>query len=782
MWANAIEAVFMRTASQQRSAHEIVRSNRQFSKRMLIEHLESRVFLSGTLLPTTSDVEFTTSSDHTVVDQPITITPTVVLDGISADSGTLNFYEDDPTKGTLVGHEDFTNSSIPTINIYPLGGNHLLYAAYTSGDVAIRSAPLPIQADKIQLFQTFSFRPELTTANNVVVNNSFVSSPIIPTGTLEVWDGDHKIASMNPPFGTLTLPPMPIGDYALTAHYSGDDNFMPHVTTPAYLIVTDPALPSVTPTGLLLTLSSHDIRLGDALSLQVGFLDPGYNQAKTTPIQIFDNGQLLGVVDGTGGTTQIALPQGLSRLTASYTGDATTAASTSDVEVLNIEPDAGIAGVVGEAPAFQQVAVSAQTIDPVSGAGSDVTGSVTTVGPAPASPAVTVATSAINGVAHYGQPLTISMSVSNAPNQDSVQFSDGAAPLQTAPFGPDGTAAFTTASATLGSHWFSAYDNSTVDGFLGSALRVLIKDDPAVSLNVDSSAANFGDADTLRAAVSSSVATPNGTVTFFDGQTPLGVAAVDSSGLAILITSTLSPGDHSMHARYNGDPLLFAGDSATTPIHIAAATGSPALTEDQKIVETLYAKLLQRTAELSGLTYWTQQIQSGASAQTVAQQIMDSREYRTNAVDHFYLNYLGRHAEAAGLNYWLDALASGRSIESVRCGILASQEYFDLQGDDMNTWIGAMYRNYLERTSADREVSLWRQISDNMSRQQISDAIASSPEADAVRVGSYYEVYLHRDVDSLGLNAWTSLLSTGQMDDAVIAGIVSSIECVQEQS
>jgi hypothetical protein len=47
--------------------------------------------------------------------------------------------------------------------------------------------------------------------------------------------------------------------------------------------------------------------------------------------------------------------------------------------------------------------------------------------------------------------------------------------------------------------------------------------------------------------------TPTGTVNFFDGKTSLGQAALNSSGIATLSTSTLGVGTHSITARYNGD-------------------------------------------------------------------------------------------------------------------------------------------------------------------------------------------------------------------------------------
>jgi large repetitive protein len=47
--------------------------------------------------------------------------------------------------------------------------------------------------------------------------------------------------------------------------------------------------------------------------------------------------------------------------------------------------------------------------------------------------------------------------------------------------------------------------------------------------------------------------TPTGTVTFFDGAASLGAMTLDAGGQASLTTNTLSPGTHTIKARYDGD-------------------------------------------------------------------------------------------------------------------------------------------------------------------------------------------------------------------------------------
>jgi len=72
-----------------------------------------------------------------------------------------------------------------------------------------------------------------------------------------------------------------------------------------------------------------------------------------------------------------------------------------------------------------------------------------------------------------------------------------------------------------------------------------------ITLAVSTSSAVFGQQVTLTATVTANSGTPTGTVTFFDGSTPLGEAPLDPNGQAAL---TLPPGVgvHSLHASFAG--------------------------------------------------------------------------------------------------------------------------------------------------------------------------------------------------------------------------------------
>src|SRR5262249_2083138 len=68
--------------------------------------------------------------------------------------------------------------------------------------------------------------------------------------------------------------------------------------------------------------------------------------------------------------------------------------------------------------------------------------------------------------------------------------------------------------------------------------------------------------------------TPSGTVTFLDGSTLLGYAALDAVGQATLTTSALAPGVHNITVVYGGDLRFSDSSSAPLPEVIQLATNT----------------------------------------------------------------------------------------------------------------------------------------------------------------------------------------------------------------
>ena len=113
--------------------------------------------------------------------------------------------------------------------------------------------------------------------------------------------------------------------------------------------------------------------------------------------------------------------------------------------------------------------------------------------------------------------------------------------------------------------------HETLFGFQQSApptVSVSASDDPV-----------FGQSTTLTATVATSIeggAAPTGTVAFFDGTTYLGDADLNTSGVAEIVTTSLSAGDQEIRAIYEGDSNYSSGFGTTT----VNVSGPPQLTID----------------------------------------------------------------------------------------------------------------------------------------------------------------------------------------------------------
>jgi len=112
----------------------------------------------------------------------------------------------------------------------------------------------------------------------------------------------------------------------------------------------------------------------------------------------------------------------------------------------------------------------------------------------------------------------------------------------------------------------------------------------------------FGQQVTLTATVTGNA--PTGSVTFFDGATPIGTGSVSGSGLATLSTSALAIGSHAITASYGGDSNNLASSSAA----LVQAVGLPA---DSIHLRQMQMLATRQSAQISG------QAISGATSEAI---------------------------------------------------------------------------------------------------------------------------------------------------------------------
>ncbi len=213
--------------------------------------------------------------------------------------------------------------------------------------------------------------------------------------------------------------------------------------------------------------------------------------------------------------------------------------------------------------------------------------------------------------ATFGQPLTFTANLSAAaPGAGTpggtVQFLVDGQDLGT-PVAVSGGTATTTDAAPLnpGPHVLSVITSGDPD-FAGTTASTnfsvgLI---PTMTSLSGPSTSNFGQTVTLTASVAPAQAGPapvSGIVSFFDGSTLLGTAAVvvsGSSNQAQLTVSNLAPGPHSVTASYSGDANFAGSTSSVLPLTVGREATVLTVTPAQ-IAEQLLLNKLPITQQLT---------------------------------------------------------------------------------------------------------------------------------------------------------------------------------------
>ena len=235
-----------------------------------------------------------------------------------------------------------------------------------------------------------------------------------------------------------------------------------------------------------------------------------------------------------------------------------------------------LARAAGETVAGSPYAISQGTLAADSNYTIHFTGSSLSI--TPATPGVTVSA---RGGTYTGAPITATATVTGVDGTAAASL-EGVTPTLTyyAGSGTSGTDLGAAAPSAVGTY-------TVVASFPGSAdyaptqsapatfviAPVITRSTAAVALTSSASTAVFGQAVTFVATVSSSAGTTGGTVTFFDGTTPLATVTLNGSGQATLSVNSLALGSHAITATYNGAAgLPGPSSSATTESVRPAAT------------------------------------------------------------------------------------------------------------------------------------------------------------------------------------------------------------------
>jgi autotransporter-associated beta strand protein len=363
-----------------------------------------------------------------------------------------------------------------------------------------------------------------------------------------------------------------------------------------------------------------------------------------------------------------------------------------------------------------------------------------------------------------------------------VTFSEGTTTLGNGTLDNNGRATFQTSTLAVGSHTITATYNGSTSFPRNTSVPLTQTVGQATTSTVVTSSLNpssLGQSVTFTATVtpvSPATGAPTGTVSFLDGPITIGTATL-SNGKATFSTSTLSgPSSHSITAVYSGD-TGFTGSTSAVLVQTIVPPAPPNL--NQNYVTQLYHDLLKRSPDAGGLTFWTGLLnQNQATLNQVALGFVNSPEFRMREVQDAYQQYLHRSVDPTGLTSWTQYLSQGHTLEQLQAQIAASPEYLQRRaGGNTNNYLATLFMDAFNRPLDQAGRAMFGGDFERSNvRRKVAERIFSTNEYRQDLVQSYYQRFLNRSADSVGLNASVAALQNGVRGESLIAVIVSSPE------
>jgi Bacterial Ig-like domain (group 3) len=369
------------------------------------------------------------------------------------------------------------------------------------------------------------------------------SGTAAPTGTLILFDGTTQAGSQ--PVSTSAAASFAVtnataGTHSYTVQYSGDTVYATSTSTAVQVTVNKDTSKTA------LSSSAASVNMNGSVTLTATISNTSATSLSPTGTVTFLNGSTtIGTAALSNGvavltTSAVAATAGSYTLTAQYGGDG------------NFNPSSG-------------------------------TASLTVTNPAPIS--TSVAASASQGTVAAGSGYTISATLNKssgtaAPTGTLILF-DGTTQAGSQPVSTSAAASFAVTNATAGTHSYTVqYSGDTVYATSTSAaFQVTVnKDTSKTALSSSAASVNMNGSVTLTATISATSATslsPTGTVTFLNGSTTIGTAAL-SNGVAALTTSAVAAtaGSYTLTAQYGGDGNFNSSVSSALTLTVIAPSFS----------------------------------------------------------------------------------------------------------------------------------------------------------------------------------------------------------------
>lgn len=281
-----------------------------------------------------------------------------------------------------------------------------------------------------------------------------------------------------------------------------------------------------------------------------------------------------------------------------------------------------------------------------------------------------------------------------------------------------------------------------------------------------------------------------------DGYAPKGQPTiVEVNGETQIIVQYLREGSGSQNGRDAGDNLVITGYGTGTALGTAdwpqfgqnsANTGSAETYWDgakwmAPWLSAVYEDLLNRTADDSGVTYWSSRLASDLSKGDLANQFSLTDEWLGVVVDDLYLSILDRGPDASGRAYWIGQLRAGKPTADVVSSFFSSSEYFASVGGTNPLFVDALYQGILDRGPDASGKSYWvERLDAGTPRGDLSILVYTSYESGGRRVDSLYASLLNRAPDAGGRDYWANYLTAG--DEIALAALLVGSEEYQTRA
>ena len=494
-------------------------------------------YLAGTSASSTENVLIATttttvsaSATSAFYGQPVTLTAGIQPQYGGNVTGPVYFYDGGQALGATTPSN---NSAVFVVSNLAVGSHNL--TAYYMGDANTYSSgsggsPVALTVNPSATTTTLTSSPNPSSYGQTVALTFNIKPAYgtLTTGQISFFDGSTLITTVNTAVNSQIGILLAAGTHSITAQYLGTSNYLASTSAPVTQTVNQ------TQSSITLTVNPTSSTYGQSVTATAS-LSSSNGFSGTGTVTFYDGGTLVGsapvVFPATTANLSLStLNAGTHSLTAKYSGDSNYLGSTSSA----------VTETVNQASSTTSVSSNANPTT-------------------------------------FGQPVTFTASVvpaSGGSATGTIAFLDGTNSLGSATLS-NNSAQFTISTLGAGSHSITAKYSGDVNftASTSSAVTETINLAATTTTVISSlNPASYGQAVTLSASIQPpSGVSATGTVTFFDGSTPLGTATV-SSNAAQLAVSSLLAGTHSITAVYSGNSNLAGSTSSAVSEVVNPAT------------------------------------------------------------------------------------------------------------------------------------------------------------------------------------------------------------------